>query len=71
MTDTRPKINGTSQSQTEEASNLENLLAVSVIVVQQAIDLLEEKITSDDQLSYHSKYIPGSTIGMSIQLSFD
>ena len=67
MADTTAKVNGTSNAHgsTEGPTPLENLLAVAVIVLHQAIDLLEDKISSDDQLSYRSKYIPGSTIGES------
>lgn len=68
MTDaTKPStVNGT-PNDVDEATPLENLLAVSVIIVRQAVDFLEENITSDEQLSYRSKYIPGSTIGVSLK----
>lgn len=46
-----------------EATALKRLLEVSVVVLQQAVDLLDNFLTSDDQLTIHSKYMPGSTIG--------
>lgn len=39
------------------------LLSVSTTVLAQALDLVENVLTSDDQLTVHSKYLPGSTIG--------
>ena len=65
MADTIPKVNGASHAgdRPGESTPLENLLAVSTIVLRQAVEFLEEHITADDQLSYRSKYMPGSTIG--------
>jgi hypothetical protein len=40
------------------------LLAVSTAVLSQAIDLVEKRLTSDDQLLVHAKHLPGSTIGV-------
>lgn len=48
----------------EEEESSDKLLQVSVIVLQQAIDLVNNSLTEDEQLSYASRYIPGSTIGM-------
>jgi hypothetical protein len=42
---------------------LTQLLVVAVTVLQQAADLVENVLTSDEQLTVHSKYLPGSTIG--------
>jgi hypothetical protein len=39
-------------------------LAVAKTVLTQAIALLDNHITSDEQLTVHSKHLPGSTIGM-------
>lgn len=47
-----------------EMTPLERLLLVSRTVLQQAIDMLTENISSDEQLSFQSNYIPGSTIGL-------
>ena len=33
------------------------------VVLQQAIDLVDNSLTSDDQLTTHSQFMPGSTIG--------
>lgn len=46
-----------------EDLSLKRLLEVSTVVLQQAIDLVDNDLTSDDQLSVHSQYMPGSTIG--------
>ena len=45
-------------------------MRVSVIVLRQAVDLVNTSLTEDGQLSYVSKYIPGSTIGVSRFLIF-
>ena len=42
---------------------VEEQLYVAKTVLQQAIDLLDNHITSDEQLTVHSKFMPGSTIG--------
>ena len=46
-----------------ESTSLDQLLWVAKAVLEQALVLVREALTSDDQLSYPSKYIPGSTIG--------
>ena len=38
-------------------------LAVAKTVLTQAIALLDNHITCDEQLTVHSKHLPGSTIG--------
>lgn len=42
---------------------LRRLLEVSTTVLQQAVDLVQNDLASDDQLTVHSQYMPGSTIG--------
>ncbi|KAH0590383.1 hypothetical protein H2248_000538 [Termitomyces sp. 'cryptogamus'] len=42
---------------------LMSLLHVSKTVLLQAVDLLDNYLTSDDQLTVSSKFLPGSTIG--------
>ena len=42
---------------------LTQLLSVSKAVLNQALDLVETVLTSDEQLTVNSKYLPGSTIG--------
>lgn len=51
-------------------SSLTHLLSVSTTVLRQAIDLLDNYLTSDEQLSIHSKYLPGSTIGTVCSTSY-
>ncbi len=55
--------NGTQHSQ-DEMKNLEQLLEVGTTILSQALDLLNNSLTSDEQLTVHSQYMPGSTIGM-------
>ena len=55
---------GAAQTAGEELS-LKRLLEVSTVVLQQAVDLVDNDLTSDEQLSVHSQYMPGSTIGES------
>jgi hypothetical protein len=43
--------------------NLEQLIDVGVTILSQALDLVNSSLTSDEQLSVHSQYMPGSTIG--------
>jgi len=50
----------------EAETPLTQLLSVSIAVLTQALDLVETVLTSDDQLTVHSKYLPGSTIGIII-----
>jgi len=42
---------------------LDKLCAVAKAVLQQAIELVEKNMSSDEQLTFQSTYIPGSTIG--------
>jgi hypothetical protein len=44
---------------------LTQLLSVSKTILLQAVDVLDNHLTSDDQLTTHSKFLPGSTIGTS------
>lgn len=57
-----PTENGTRHSE-DEMRNLEQLLEVGTIILGQALDLLDNSLTSDEQLTIHSQYMPGSTIG--------
>ncbi|KAJ6501727.1 hypothetical protein C8R47DRAFT_1211271 [Mycena vitilis] len=54
-----------------EETTLSQLLQVSRIVLRQGIDLLDNHITSNDQLTVHSQYLPGSTIGKHLRHSRD
>jgi hypothetical protein len=44
-------------------SNLEQLIDVGTTIMSQALDLVNDSLTSDEQLTVHSRYMPGSTIG--------
>ena len=44
-------------------SNLEQLVDVGITILSQALDLVNDSLTSDEQLAVHSQYMPGSTIG--------
>ncbi|CAE6530264.1 unnamed protein product [Rhizoctonia solani] len=50
---------------------IEQLTDVARDVMGQAIDLLENTLTDDKQLTYQSKYIPGSTIGKHLRHARD
>lgn len=59
-------INDHTANGAADPATLEALQTVSVIVLRQAVDFLNDSITTDDQLTFRSKYIPGSTIGESV-----
>ena len=59
-----PTENGTRHSE-DAMKNLEQLIEVGTIILNQALDLLNNSLTSDEQLTIRSQYMPGSTIGMS------
>lgn len=46
-----------------ELSSYDQLILVAVAVLEQAVDLVENSLTEDSQLSWSSVLIPGSTIG--------
>ena len=50
-----------------ELSAHEQLVVVAVAVLEQAVDLVENSLNSDEQLSFASAMIPGSTIGVYIE----
>ncbi|KAJ1310357.1 hypothetical protein OPQ81_007095 [Rhizoctonia solani] len=50
---------------------IQQLTDVARDVMAQAIDLLENTLTDDKQLTYRSKYIPGSTIGKHLRHARD
>ena len=56
-------VASSASSQVDEAKALERLIEVSSVVLGQAIDLVDNSLISDEQLTAKSKYIPGSTIG--------
>ncbi|KAI0728604.1 hypothetical protein C8Q72DRAFT_833482 [Fomitopsis betulina] len=57
--------------QLDEATALARLLEVSTVVLRQAVDLVNDNLTSDDQLTVHSQYLPGSTIGKHLRHARD
>lgn len=57
-----PQADKVAQPQQEEMS-LKRLLEVSTVILQQAVDLVDNDLASDEQLTVHSQYMPGSTIG--------
>ncbi|TFK57472.1 hypothetical protein OE88DRAFT_1651212 [Heliocybe sulcata] len=56
---------------TDEQTSLQQLLTVSTTVLSQAVDLVENILTSDDQLTVSSQYLPGSTIGKHLRHARD
>ncbi|KAI1797637.1 hypothetical protein LXA43DRAFT_876858 [Ganoderma leucocontextum] len=55
----------------DEATSLARLLETSTAILRQAVDLVEDSLTSDDQLLTQSNYIPGSTIGKHLRHARD
>ena len=58
-----PAQNGSQHSE-DGMKNLEQLVDVGTTILGQALDLLDNSLTSDEQLTVHSQYMSGSTIGM-------
>ena len=58
-------------STTDTTDPLAQLLRVSTVILLQAVDLLDSYLTSDDQLTVSSKYLPGSTIGKHLRHARD
>ncbi|KAK7058293.1 hypothetical protein VNI00_001924 [Paramarasmius palmivorus] len=56
---------------TENMEFLGQQILVAQTVLQQAIDVLDNELTSDDQLTVQSKYLPGSTIGKHLRHAND
>lgn len=51
--------------------NVAQLLSVSKILLMQAVDILDNHLTSDEQLTVNSQYLHGSTIGKHIRHARD
>ena len=62
-----PSVN----SPDSEPSGLSNLLQVSRIILVQARDLLFDPLAADEHLTYESRLMPGSTIGITPCLRAD
>jgi len=63
--------NSQGDSYDPEETPLTQLLSVSTTILAQALDLVENVLTSDEQLTIHSKYLPGSTIGKHLRHARD
>ncbi|TFY82070.1 hypothetical protein EWM64_g1942 [Hericium alpestre] len=59
------------QASEVEMRNLDQLLDVSTKILTQALDLLDNSLSSDEQLLYNSKFLPGSTIGKHLRHARD
>jgi len=55
----------------DDATSRAQLLEVARVVLQQAIELLEKSLVSDNQLTVTSRYMPGSTIGKHLRHAKD
>ncbi|THV00389.1 hypothetical protein K435DRAFT_854854 [Dendrothele bispora CBS 962.96] len=62
---------GKAEQSPEDIESLKQSLFVAEKVLQQAINLLDNHITSDDQLTVHSRYFSGSTIGKHLRHARD
>jgi len=51
----------------EETTPFKQLIWTSITLVQQALTLLSENISSDEQLTFQSRLLPGSTIGKQLR----
>ncbi|OBZ78950.1 hypothetical protein A0H81_00514 [Grifola frondosa] len=71
MPSTEHNVATQSHSETDEATALARLLEVSTIVLRQAVDLLDKGLSTDEQLTVHSRYMPGSTIGKHLRHARD
>ncbi|EIW64516.1 uncharacterized protein TRAVEDRAFT_109602 [Trametes versicolor FP-101664 SS1] len=64
---TSPEQNGFSDDATARA----RLLEVSTAILRQAVNLVQDSLTTDQQLTAQSNYIPGSTIGKHLRHARD
>ncbi|KAI0961181.1 hypothetical protein AcV7_000352 [Taiwanofungus camphoratus] len=55
----------------DEVTALARLQEVSTVVLRQAVDLVNNSLTSDEQLTVHSQFMPGSTIGKHLRHARD
>lgn len=63
MSQSAQEVSNDHQLPPVELSPSEQLIVVAVAVLEQAVELVEESLQSDEQLSFPSVFIPGSTIG--------
>ncbi|KAK1232591.1 hypothetical protein PQX77_004259 [Marasmius sp. AFHP31] len=50
---------------------MKDQVIVAQTVLQQAVEVIDQFLTSDEQLSVHSQYLPGSTIGKHLRHAND
>ncbi|KAI0639147.1 hypothetical protein C8Q77DRAFT_1079714 [Trametes polyzona] len=55
----------------DDATSRARLLEVGTAILRQAVNLVEDSLSSDEQLTTHSNYIPGSTIGKHLRHARD
>ncbi|KAJ4499020.1 hypothetical protein C8R41DRAFT_815762 [Lentinula lateritia] len=67
----QPLPSMTVQFDDENTTNLKDLLFVAQTVLEQAIDLLDNDLKEDEQLTVPSKFLPGSTIGKHLRHARD
>ncbi|KAF6766205.1 hypothetical protein DFP72DRAFT_865889 [Ephemerocybe angulata] len=64
MSSYTPRTNAADPSTSQERNEtLAQQLVVARTVLSQAVDLIDNHLTTDEQLTVSSKYLPGSTIG--------
>jgi len=67
-----PEVTSLSADHLEDVlDDMHNLMAVGAIVLKQAVDFLKESVVTDEQLTFRSKFIPGSTIGKHLRHARD
>ncbi|KAH7883820.1 hypothetical protein F5I97DRAFT_1895892 [Phlebopus sp. FC_14] len=71
MPESSNAIPDTTRTDSDSSLQLTQLLFVSTTVLQQALDLVTNVLTHDDQLTVQSKYLPGSTIGKHLRHARD
>lgn len=55
----------------DDATSRAQLLEVARVILQQAVEFLEQNVVSNDQLTATSRYMPGSTIGKHLRHAKD
>ncbi|EMD41661.1 hypothetical protein CERSUDRAFT_79296 [Gelatoporia subvermispora B] len=64
-------LSNQSKSLTDEQTSPERLLEVANYVLRQGVGLVDDSLSSDEQLSVTSQYMPGSTIGKHLRHARD
>lgn len=72
MSSYTPRTNAADPSTSQERNEtLAQQLVVARTVLSQAVDLIDNHLTTDEQLTVSSKYLPGSTIGKHLRHARD